>query len=213
MCVSIILMGIRVVIMSFLRLWTILKYQRTPADAMNFTWWYPLALIVSCLEINFAIMCASMPIFWPVFVQSMSQMFVVTKEVEVRVEYEDRLGPDTPQMRGEEFEMSRPPSIMKMSRPVSVRSVRPDSLKSGGSEERLTRRSEKSWYDDSPEFDYSGSYKSIPEVSFAAMPEIEAFPEVPKTPKTPKTPHTVFEYGSDDATSMDHIRRWETSRL
>jgi len=51
-------------------------------DGLDFTWWYPQVLLFSCLEIDFAIMCASMPIFWPTMVASLSQIFV-TKEVHV----------------------------------------------------------------------------------------------------------------------------------
>lgn len=39
-------------------------------------------MIMSSLEIDFAIICASIPIFWPVIVSSLPQIFV-TKEVRV----------------------------------------------------------------------------------------------------------------------------------
>jgi hypothetical protein len=70
----------RVVLMSILRLWTAVKHNPKDVKNVDFTWWYPLALIFSCLEVDFAIICASMPIFWPVFVASLPQIFV-TKEV------------------------------------------------------------------------------------------------------------------------------------
>jgi hypothetical protein len=43
--------------------------------------------MLSCLEIDLAIMCASMPIFWPVLEQSFSQIFVTS---EVRISTENR---------------------------------------------------------------------------------------------------------------------------
>lgn len=66
--------------MSVLRLWTAIKHNPKDIKNVDFTWWYPLALIFSCLEVDFAITCASMPIFWPVLVASLPQIFV-TKEV------------------------------------------------------------------------------------------------------------------------------------
>jgi hypothetical protein len=79
----------RVVLMSILRLWSVTKHSdgNTPSN-LDFTWWYPFTLILSCLEVDFAIMCASMPIFWPVVFASLSQIFV-TKEV--RVTHHQRL--------------------------------------------------------------------------------------------------------------------------
>src|SRR4051812_40098664 len=68
--------------MSILRLWTALKHPADAISSLDFTWWYPITLIISSLEVDFAIMCASMPIFWPVIVASLAQIFV-TKEVHV----------------------------------------------------------------------------------------------------------------------------------
>jgi hypothetical protein len=71
-----------VVLLAVLRLWSILKHSATDAQSFDFTWWYPQVLILSCLEIDFAIMCASMPIFWPTVIASWDKIFV-TKEVQV----------------------------------------------------------------------------------------------------------------------------------
>jgi hypothetical protein len=83
------MLGSVVVLMSILRLWSVTKHSdgNTPSN-LDFTWWYPFTLILSCLEVDFAIMCASMPIFWPVVFASLSQIFV-TKEV--RVTHHQRL--------------------------------------------------------------------------------------------------------------------------
>lgn len=67
--------------MAILRLWSGLKYNST--DTMyDFTFWWPEVLIFSCLEIDFAIMCASMPIFWPTVMAAWTEIFV-THEVTV----------------------------------------------------------------------------------------------------------------------------------
>lgn len=59
-------------------------------------------LIISCLEVDFAIMCASMPIFWPTVIANFNAIFV-TKEVHI-----------THQDRGQHFEMGRPTSLKSM---------------------------------------------------------------------------------------------------
>lgn len=56
-------------------------------------------MIISCLEVDFAIICASMPIFWPTVVTNWNAIFV-TKEVHV-----------THQDRVQDFEMGRPTSL------------------------------------------------------------------------------------------------------
>jgi hypothetical protein len=52
------------------------------------TWHTPIFVILSGLEISLAIMCASMPIFWPIIEQSFSAIFVSfdVEIVEQRVE-------------------------------------------------------------------------------------------------------------------------------
>jgi hypothetical protein len=74
--------------MAILRLWSVFKHSQSAASSFDFTYWYPEVLIISCLEVDFAIMCASMPIFWPTVVANWSHIFV-TKEV--RVSHHERL--------------------------------------------------------------------------------------------------------------------------
>jgi hypothetical protein len=88
--------------MAVLRLWTAAKHKNNDPNSVDFTWWYPLTMIFSCLEVDFAIMCASMPIFWPVIVASLNGVFI-TKEVHVVAH--SRYNKD------EEYEMGRPTSL------------------------------------------------------------------------------------------------------
>jgi hypothetical protein len=67
--------------MAVLRLWSGLKYNNTVTQ-YDFTWWLPEVLIFSCLEVDFAIMCASVPIFWPTVMAAWTEIFV-TQEVTV----------------------------------------------------------------------------------------------------------------------------------
>jgi hypothetical protein len=50
--------------------------------------WYPEVVIISFIEVSFAIMCASMPIFWPTVVASWGHIFITN---EVRVTSHERL--------------------------------------------------------------------------------------------------------------------------
>ncbi|KAF3003687.1 hypothetical protein E8E13_008735 [Curvularia kusanoi] len=92
-------MGSIVVLMAVLRLWSTFKHNGEITKSFDFTWWYPEVLIISCLEIDFAIICASMPIFWPTVVANWNSIFV-TKEVHVT--HTDRV---------QDFEMGRPTSL------------------------------------------------------------------------------------------------------
>ena len=114
-------------LMAVLRLWSTFKHSQDATDSFDFTWWYPEVLIISCLEVDFAIMSASMPIFWPTVVATWSQISV-TKEVHVT--HHPRLHGNS----ANHFEMNRP-----------------NSLKSTASTEGLTRvptHDQKSFYMD-----------------------------------------------------------------
>lgn len=82
--------------MSILRLWMALRRKDDPA-VLDFTWWYPGVMIFASLEVDFAIICASIPIFWPIIVDSLPQIFVTQ---EVRVTHHQRL-PDSGNMEYE----------------------------------------------------------------------------------------------------------------
>jgi hypothetical protein len=77
-----------VVLMAILRLWSVFKHSQSATQSFDFTWWYPEVLIISCLEVDFAIMCASMPIFWPTVVANWSHIFVTN---EVHISHHERL--------------------------------------------------------------------------------------------------------------------------
>jgi hypothetical protein len=91
--------GLLVVLMAILRLWSVFKHSSDTIQSFDYSWWYCETLLVSCLEVDFAIMCASMPIFWPAVVANFNAIFV-TKEVHI-----------THQDRVQDFEMGRPTSL------------------------------------------------------------------------------------------------------
>ena len=53
--------------MAALRLLSGLKHNNRGVLVYDYTFWLPEVLIFSCLEIDFAIEYASIPIFWPTF--------------------------------------------------------------------------------------------------------------------------------------------------
>ena len=69
--------------MSVWRLFTIVQHRAGLVPYPDFTWWSPPSFILSCLEIDLAITCASVPIFWPVVQKSLAAIFV-SFEVEIK---------------------------------------------------------------------------------------------------------------------------------
>ncbi|KAF2441746.1 hypothetical protein P171DRAFT_456729 [Karstenula rhodostoma CBS 690.94] len=74
--------GAVVIFTSIWRLYSIVNNRAATYPYLDFTWWTPISTILSCVEIDLAIMCASMPIFWPVLQESIAAIFV-THEVQV----------------------------------------------------------------------------------------------------------------------------------
>ncbi|KAF1975955.1 hypothetical protein BU23DRAFT_502511 [Bimuria novae-zelandiae CBS 107.79] len=79
---GIFILGGVVVMISIWRLFSIVDNRAATHPYIDFTWWSPISIILSCLEIDIAIMCASMPIFWPVIETSFAAIFV-THEVHI----------------------------------------------------------------------------------------------------------------------------------
>ncbi|CAI6337986.1 unnamed protein product [Periconia digitata] len=119
--------GSVVVMISVWRLHSIVVHRAATQPYIDFTWWAPHALLLSCLEIDLAIMVASMPVFWPVMESSFSAIFVTH---EVHITEHRRLEDDDELYELEEGKVAE----RKMS-------IRKGSLKSdsGNSREELTR--------------------------------------------------------------------------
>ncbi|KAG9190525.1 hypothetical protein G6011_08613 [Alternaria panax] len=83
--------GAVVVGTSVWRLHGIIESKGATYPYVDFTWWSPILIILSCLEIDLAIICASMPIFWPIIEKSLSAIFV-SYEVQVVEERVDDYG-------------------------------------------------------------------------------------------------------------------------
>lgn len=70
--------------MAALRMWSGLKYNGD-IKQYDFAFWFPELLLFSCLEVDFATICASIPIFWPTVVAAWAHIYV-TNEVIVTSE-------------------------------------------------------------------------------------------------------------------------------
>lgn len=90
-----------VVLMAALRLWSGLKYNNT-ITMYDFTWWWPEVLIFSCLEVDFAIMCASMPIFWPTVMAAWTEIFVTSEVVVTNDRLSQYIDPQTNGMKSDQ---------------------------------------------------------------------------------------------------------------
>jgi hypothetical protein len=74
--------SISVVLTAVWRLYSIVANKAATYPYVDFTWWPPISIILSCLEIDLAIMCASMPVFWPIVETRLAHIFV-THEVRI----------------------------------------------------------------------------------------------------------------------------------
>ena len=72
----------RIVIFSVWRLATIVEHEAGWEPEMDFTWYGPISIILASLEVDVAILAASVPVFWPVIESSFPGIFV-TREVHV----------------------------------------------------------------------------------------------------------------------------------
>lgn len=62
--------------MSAWRLTCIIISQAATRPYLDFTWWSPIIVTIACLEVSLAIICASMPIAWPIIEKSFASIFV-----------------------------------------------------------------------------------------------------------------------------------------
>ncbi|KAF2131091.1 hypothetical protein P153DRAFT_337327 [Dothidotthia symphoricarpi CBS 119687] len=82
--------GATVVITSAWRLYSIVVNGAGMRPYPDPTWYSPIYVILSCVEVQLAIICASMPIFWPMIEQSLAAIFVTYQVEVVEQRVEDR---------------------------------------------------------------------------------------------------------------------------
>jgi hypothetical protein len=67
---------------SIWRLTEIIDHQAGFRPNLDWTFWCPTMILLSCLEVDLAVIAASMPVFWPMLEASFNGIFV-TKEVHI----------------------------------------------------------------------------------------------------------------------------------
>lgn len=82
------------------------------------TWYAPLTVISTCMEVNVAVMCASIPVFWPILKQIGFGRITVVKEVEVKSEPRRRLTADEQSEYDEELQLTFDPVRSKSMYPL-----------------------------------------------------------------------------------------------
>lgn len=84
--IALISVGIVVTILSAVRLFCLTINRAGTYPVFDPSWYAPPIFIFSSLEVETAILCASIPIFWPIFKGLSRNKIFVTHEVEVRTE-------------------------------------------------------------------------------------------------------------------------------
>lgn len=75
----------RVSVFSIWRLATIIAHKAATSPTFDPTWYGPISIVLAAVEIDSAMICASVPVFWPVFRSAGFQIFI-TKEIKVTSE-------------------------------------------------------------------------------------------------------------------------------
>lgn len=142
------------------RTYTIVNNRAATSPYVDYTWWAPVSIVLSCLEIDLAIICASMPIFWPVLESKLSQIFVTH---EVHVTEHRRVS-----TYGLEHELEHRSSSIKSGRTGS-----------GHSEAELTREETRNHYKDQYVMAHVDPFaaEQIPGAGIAVETEVQSQPK------------------------------------
>ncbi|OJD36364.1 uncharacterized protein BKCO1_12000177 [Diplodia corticola] len=89
-------LGAVVVAISVARLASITETRAGTYPVTDPTWLATTSIVLSCLEVNIAVLCASIPIFWPLISALTSGKIFVVDEVIVHTEEREQQRPDTP---------------------------------------------------------------------------------------------------------------------
>lgn len=69
------------------------------------TWYGTTPIVLSCMEVDLAAVCASLPVFWPVIQKSIGSVIIVTHEV--KITREQRAGDGNTQSGNDNLELRR----------------------------------------------------------------------------------------------------------
>lgn len=74
--------GLVVNAISVVRLLSLIQHKAATRPTLDFPWYAPISIVLSCVEVDLAMVACSVPIFWPVLRRFTDGIFV-TKEVKV----------------------------------------------------------------------------------------------------------------------------------
>ncbi|KAJ0107968.1 hypothetical protein J7T55_008104 [Diaporthe amygdali] len=69
--------------LSIWRLQSIVETRAATLPAFDPTWYGTTPIVLSCMEVDLAAICASLPVFWPVIQKSIGSVIIVTHEVKI----------------------------------------------------------------------------------------------------------------------------------
>lgn len=69
--------------LSIWRLQTIVETRAATLPTFDPTWYGTTPIVLSCMEVDIAAICASLPVFWPVIQKSIGSVIIVTHEVKI----------------------------------------------------------------------------------------------------------------------------------
>ncbi|KAH8648540.1 hypothetical protein BX600DRAFT_116200 [Xylariales sp. PMI_506] len=99
---AVLFMGGLVNFFSIWRVATIVQHRATTYPTFDPTWYGPISILLACLEVDVSIMCASIPVFWPVVTSRLDRIFVTQ---EIKIERAHRFS-----TIDDEYELHRGPS-------------------------------------------------------------------------------------------------------
>ncbi|KAL1850117.1 hypothetical protein Daus18300_013045 [Diaporthe australafricana] len=69
--------------LSIWRLQSIVETRAATLPTFDPTWYGTTPIVLSCMEVDIAAICASLPVFWPVIQKSIGSVIIVTHEVKI----------------------------------------------------------------------------------------------------------------------------------
>jgi hypothetical protein len=69
-------------VISIWRVATVFEHKATTSPTFDPTWYGPISILLTILEVNAATICASVPVFWPVLTARLDKIFV-TQEIKI----------------------------------------------------------------------------------------------------------------------------------
>ncbi|KAG8167610.1 hypothetical protein KVR01_003299 [Diaporthe batatas] len=93
--------------LSIWRLQSIVETRAATMPTFDPTWYGTTPIVLSCMEVDLAAVCASLPVFWPVIQRGIGSVIVVTHEVKITREQRRTGNENTGQAGNDSVELRR----------------------------------------------------------------------------------------------------------